>query len=344
MAEMMLFGFFDDAPPASEAVTRLRDFGIPENKMSVMSSVPYRAEILGRRPHRSWLTAIALLGGLGGAVGAILLLMATFGLYPIHSGGQPIYPIPPSLIVVFEITMLGTMYTAFGAFLALNRFPALAKQSYSIRISEGQIGLLAQVDEAYAGDVERIMRGAGALDVEEDLARDTGYLGKLIKVGLAAGAVLSVVGVILLLFAYGVLTIPIPTNMADQESVAREMGPRLQAPASSIPIQGATLVRDQPGTAPIPTSPQSVARGAFLFSQNCALCHGPAGAGDGPIGAYFAAVVRPANLTAAPVQSLTDAHIYRVITQGFGAMPSLAENLTNGETWDVVNFVRTLRK
>jgi len=37
-----------------------------------------------------------------------------------------------------------------------------------------------------------------------------------------------------------------------------------------------------------------------------------------------------------------DGSVYLTIAQGFGQMPSLAENLTPRERWDVVNYVRTL--
>jgi mono/diheme cytochrome c family protein len=33
-----------------------------------------------------------------------------------------------------------------------------------------------------------------------------------------------------------------------------------------------------------------------------------------------------------------------VITQGRGAMPSISENLDVADRWDVINFVRTLKK
>src|SRR3990172_2591958 len=53
---------------------------------------------------------------------------------------------------------------------------------------------------------------------------------------------------------------------------------------------------------------------------------------------------KPANLTGEAVQSLSDAEIFLVITQGRGLMPSLAENLSPVERWDVINYVRSLKK
>jgi high-affinity iron transporter len=79
-----------------------------------------------------------------------------------------------------------------------------------------------------------------------------------------------------------------------------------------------------------------------LFNTNCALCHGPEGTGNGPLSGFFSP--KPADLTGDRVQSLTNAELFLIITQGRGLMPSLAENLSAGERWDVINHVRTLKK
>jgi hypothetical protein len=49
-------------------------------------------------------------------------------------------------------------------------------------------------------------------------------------------------------------------------------------------------------------------------------------------------------LTGDTVRGLSDTQIFLVITQGFGPMPSLAENLSAVERWDLVNYVRSLQK
>jgi mono/diheme cytochrome c family protein len=72
------------------------------------------------------------------------------------------------------------------------------------------------------------------------------------------------------------------------------------------------------------------------------MCHGPNGDGKGTLNGFFNP--KPADLTAAAAQKLTDAEVFLVITQGFGPMPSLAESLSPTERWDVVNHVRSLKK
>ena len=102
---------------------------------------------------------------------------------------------------------------------------------------------------------------------------------------------LGLAGIVLLLFLFDYLSIPFPTNMANQVSTGYQEGPRLAAPAEAVPVQGAALIPgpdgQQPGTQPLPATAESVQRGQRLFGVNCALCHGQGGKGDGPLSKYY---------------------------------------------------------
>jgi hypothetical protein len=43
------------------------------------------------------------------------------------------------------------------------------------------------------------------------------------------------------------------------------------------------------------------------------------------------------------VQALSDQQIFMVLTQGWGLMPSMAENLFPVDRWNVINHIRSLR-
>src|SRR5574338_174281 len=109
----MLLALFDDIDPAAEGVEELRKLGIPDEDMNVISGVPIKESILGR-PHQ-WSNVPRL--ALGGAVAGFLLgLFLSVGaplLYPLNAGGQPVVPIPPSIIVLFEMTILGLLASTF---------------------------------------------------------------------------------------------------------------------------------------------------------------------------------------------------------------------------------------
>jgi mono/diheme cytochrome c family protein len=92
---------------------------------------------------------------------------------------------------------------------------------------------------------------------------------------------------------------------------------------------------------------QSLKNGEALFNVNCAVCHGPTGAGDGPIAAPNGPItgvlpIGPGsplgfNLAAA----LSDGHIYTTISLGRGRMPNYRRISPEGR-WDVVNYLRDL--
>lgn len=143
-----------------------------------------------------------------------------------------------------------------------------------------------------------------------------------------------------LLFTFEVIKIPFLTNMADQPSVGYQEGPRKLPPAGAIPVQGLSVIPEEFPVKPIPADEVSLQRGAILYSIHCQICHGELGQGNGPLADYFERT--PQNLTTDQITAEFDGSVYLTIVQGFGQMPSLAENLTPRERWDVINYVRTL--
>jgi mono/diheme cytochrome c family protein len=341
MVRVQILGLFHEATPTADTIEQLRKLGVPDGDITVMSNMPYRPEMLGRPRPRRRVWPIALVGGGLGLLTGLFLTAGIFLLYPLEQGGQPIVPVPPSLIILFEVTMLGTMWAAFFGLLGENRFPLFKSPLYDPRITEGHIGVRAEVDDALAVPVENILTVNGA----HHLQRAPGGGQTNTRLALFWGTVLALIvslGVVALLAGYGIISLAIPTQMADQESIADEQGPRLAAPASAVPVQGPVLIAGQPATAPLPATPQSLQRGQILFGMTCAVCHGPSGTGDGKLSGFFAP--RPADLSSERVQGLSDAELFLIISQGRGIMPSLAENFSAGERWDVINYVRTLKK
>lgn len=342
MAENQFLALFDSADNAANAIDQLHNIGVPDDQITVMSGFPYRGPVMGRRHFQGKLPSITLLGAILGIALAAFLTVGIFLIWPLRVGGQPIVPIPPSLIIFFEMTMLGTMWATFFGMLFLNRFPAMDKLPYDPRITEGNVGVLAKVDDSLADSVERALNSLGAFDVKREKLGPMHRSHKFELFWGGAGLTGFVLVGILGLFLFDVIRIPFPTNMTDQDSIAYEQGPRLAAPAESVPIQGPVLIDGLPASQPLPATPDSIARGKELFSLNCQLCHGVHGAGNGPVSGFF--TPKPANLTSDVVQKLPDAQIFLVITEGKGVMPSIRENLDVADRWDVVNFVRTLKK
>ena len=91
---------------------------------------------------------------------------------------------------------------------------------------------------------------------------------------------------------------------------------------------------------PVPADPRSLHNGRMYYQINCAVCHGDAGKGDGPI--MKAKAIFPPPLIGASAEGKTDGYIWAIIRNGRGAMPSY-NRIEEMDRWDVVNYVRGLQ-
>ena len=89
-----------------------------------------------------------------------------------------------------------------------------------------------------------------------------------------------------------------------------------------------------------PYAAASVVRGAAVYAENCALCHGATGHGDGPAAARLP--MRPADLTEAHLFAHSAGDLFWWVSHGMdeGVMPGFAGVLNPNQRWDVINFIR----
>jgi mono/diheme cytochrome c family protein len=78
-----------------------------------------------------------------------------------------------------------------------------------------------------------------------------------------------------------------------------------------------------------------------VIATSCAGCHGASGRGDGVASA--ALQPKPIDWSSPTVQSDTDGELFWKITNGRGAMPAWKQ-LPEAERWQIVNYIRTLKK
>jgi mono/diheme cytochrome c family protein len=237
--------------------------------------------------------------------------------------------------------MLGAVVATFTGLLAESRYPAFGRDVYDYRIMEGHIGVMVQVEKGLIDKAEHVLKLNGAHHLQKTEAKLPAPKHNL-KRWTFVVIFIFIPTKIGLLFIYGFLSFPIPNQMVEQDSIGYVQGPRQDVPAGIVPYQGLSLIAGQPATKPLPPTDDSIQRGKVLFQINCSMCHGEDGSGNGPVGKYFSPP--PADLTSEGTRSLGDNGIYKVITQGRGSMPSLAENLSLIQRWDIVNYVRSLKK
>lgn len=92
--------------------------------------------------------------------------------------------------------------------------------------------------------------------------------------------------------------------------------------------------------APIAPTAALLARGRTRFNVICAACHGLLGDGESQV-AINMSLRRPPSLHA--YRDVADGHIYRVVTNGFGLMPSYAAEISVDDRWAIVAYVRALQ-
>ncbi len=94
---------------------------------------------------------------------------------------------------------------------------------------------------------------------------------------------------------------------------------------------------------PVKSDAASISAGKALWSQHCASCHGKTGLGDGNKAAQLK--TQPQDLTKAENLSQSDGSLFYKISEGRDDMPSFKKKIPDAEDiWNVVNFMRTLKK
>jgi mono/diheme cytochrome c family protein len=90
-------------------------------------------------------------------------------------------------------------------------------------------------------------------------------------------------------------------------------------------------------------SAESVAAGKVLWNTHCKSCHGAKGLGDGSKAAQLES--DPGNFSKADFQGQTDGAIFYKTVEGRDDMPSFKKKIPDAEDmWNLVNFIRTLKK
>lgn len=171
MAETTLLALFEDIDPAANAIEKLHELGLTDDQISVISGVPVMERMLGRPPQWTNVGRLALGGAVAGFLFGAFLNFGTPKLYTVYVGGQSIFPIPPGMILLFEMTMLFALLSTFlGVFLE-SYFPNYRPLEYVPEISDGKIGIFFRVPQAEQEKFMDALSYLGAESVEPAEAR-----------------------------------------------------------------------------------------------------------------------------------------------------------------------------
>ena len=146
------------------AIESLRAAG--HEDMDVFSTIPAPGleEALGitSSPVRRW----ALIGGITGFATAVALTGLTALAYPLITQGKPILAWPAYFIIIFEMTILFTGLFGFAGVLHHTRKPGRLSAHYRLPFSVDRYGIYVPADRAERSEIEKLMRDAGAVEVE----------------------------------------------------------------------------------------------------------------------------------------------------------------------------------
>lgn len=111
-------------------------------------------------------------------------------------------------------------------------------------------------------------------------------------------------------------------------------------PAST---SGSALYPDDVETFPFAITKEDLKRGQERYEIFCSVCHGMTGYGDGIIARRGFNKPAPANYHQDRLRQAPVGHFFDVTTNGWGAMPSMASQISVEDRWRIIAYVRALQ-
>lgn len=155
-----VYGLYPDGESAQQAVNRLRAAGITDREITVISSQPMEDYEFGHMDKATWMWWIACLGGLIGMLLGLGLTWITATSWPMNVGGLPTFAWWPNLIIIFELTMLGSILATVATLVVTALLPGKGRKLYDPEVTDGQI--LVGVEDPPEGSVANLQATLGA--------------------------------------------------------------------------------------------------------------------------------------------------------------------------------------
>ncbi|MCA9050658.1 MAG: cytochrome c [Planctomycetaceae bacterium] len=146
-----------------------------------------------------------------------------------------------------------------------------------------------------------------------------------------------------------------PVTVAVEEAIAaqaKNADVKEAAEGDKATATDAPDVSKTSATTPVPTAEPkpdpkamlnaSIQRGAKIYGVFCVSCHGPKGAGDGPVAKR--GFPPPPPLPTGKSVKMKDGQLFHILTYGQGSMSSMAAQLNRNQRWDVINYVRSMQQ
>ncbi|MBM3267527.1 MAG: DUF3341 domain-containing protein [Candidatus Sericytochromatia bacterium] len=166
MADVTVLGVFREVDNAAQGVQNALKANFTPREIDVITAVPYPDEVWGLPAQRTNLRKIAAMFWVIGFSTGTLLAGGSAWLYPLPTGGKPIFSLPTSAIIIYELAMLFGIFASAIGTLWESGLPNFNKLPYHSKVTEGWPAVTvlcrggANVDNA-----ENALKSAGADEI-----------------------------------------------------------------------------------------------------------------------------------------------------------------------------------
>ncbi|MBY0577427.1 MAG: DUF3341 domain-containing protein [Burkholderiales bacterium] len=169
MSKSHMLALFNDFDEASAAIRELKasnleGFDLKDVTLKSPIEHPEIEELLGKRP--VYVQLFTFFGATFGALLGFLFIssaQATFLMQP--KGGKPIIPIPPDMVLTYELFILGGVYITVLGFFIGAKLPMKRHKLYNARVSEDQIGILIKAEDTAMPAIKDLFTKHRALEI-----------------------------------------------------------------------------------------------------------------------------------------------------------------------------------
>jgi mono/diheme cytochrome c family protein len=116
-----------------------------------------------------------------------------------------------------------------------------------------------------------------------------------------------------------------------------------QTPTANTGGSAGSLYPDDTDTFPFAITKEDLQRGQERFDIYCSVCHGQTGYGDGIVARRGFNKPAPANYHQDRLRQAPVGHFFDVMSNGWGAMPSYASQISVEDRWRIIAYIRALQ-
>ena len=158
-----VYALYPDGASAQRAVDSLRAAGVTDNDITVISAAPMEDFEFSHIGGKNRLWYVACLGGFIGFVVITSMMVFMEKDWPINTGGMPIVAWWPNLIVIFEMTMLGSILATVGTLIVTSGLARRRPALYDPEVTTGKILIGVDAPRDRAAVEQALLAGGGQI-------------------------------------------------------------------------------------------------------------------------------------------------------------------------------------